>query len=512
MGWKPMRITVTAGSVCLAAIVCSTAMATSQPMREGPEPGPGSPRLTVGRPIEGNIDSAPNFLFILADDMGWGDLGVYGHPQIRTPEIDGLAAQGILFTHYYAMSPVCSPTRASLMTGRFPAEVDIRSGLASTSAANATKGQPNYLDPDLYTLPDLLRSAGYITGLYGKWHLGHTTDAPDPGAYGLDEHLTMTSVGPHLSRTGSNLSAVFGFTNGAVDEALDFLDRHQSQRFFLSVWMVLPHTVLDPTEEQMAQYLYSLPPGVADRGSKAVYYSSISEVDRQVGRLLAKLEELNLASTTMVVLTSDNGPEDIYVREATHSGIGSTGPFRGRKRSLYEGGVRMPLIVRLPGMTPPGSVNDSVVASVDFLPTIAALAGESLPPSLIVDGEDVSQALQGSSIERTDPLMWEISYISGIGPPQDKSPVLAMRDGPWKLLMNPDGQRKELFDITADPEERTDLSGSTEPAIQATLQEMGDALLLWHSGLAQTAPPLNTGTDGWNWPVAASVAGAAGKD
>jgi len=507
-----MRFAVGAGRLCLGAILCSTVIAASHPTREESDPGRRPPRLAVGQPVEGASNSGPSFLFILADDMGWGDPGVYGHPQIKTPEIDGLASQGVLFTQYYAMSPVCSPSRASLLTGRFPAELNIRAGLASTSAGNAAKGQANFLDPDLYTLPDHLKSAGYVTGLYGKWHLGHTTDAPDPGEYGIDEHLTITSTGPVLSRTGSNLSAVFGHTNGAVDEALAFLDRHQSERFFLSVWMVLPHTVLDPTADQMAQYNHLLPPNIPDRGSKTVYYAAISEVDRQLGRLLEKLDELGLSDTTMVIFTSDNGPEDIYVREATHSGIGSTGPFRGRKRSLYEGGLRMPLIVRLPGLTPPGSVNDSVVASVDFLPTIAELVGKPLPAPLILDGEDVSRALQGATRIRHGSLLWESSYTPGIGPPQDKSPVLANRDGPWKLLMNPDGHRVEFFNVVDDPGERSELSQSPDTVVQQKLLDMRASLLLWHGGLAQTVPPLNSGTDGWNWPGSESEYETDGDD
>jgi len=227
-----------------------------------------------------------------------------------------------------------------------------------------------------------------------------------------------------------------------------------------------------------------------------------------VGRLLTKLDDLGLSDTTMVAFTSDNGPEDIYIREANFSGIGSTGPFRGRKRSLYEGGVRMPLIVRLPGVTPPGTVNDSVVASVDLLPTAAALVGQPLPPGLVLDGENVLQALQGATRQRIGPLMWESAYIRPYGSSQDRSPTVAMRDGPWKLLMNPDGQRQELFNIGDDPGERTDLSGSTEPTVQSKLQEMRSSLLEWHSGLSQDAPPLNPGTDGWNWPGSTSGDGA----
>ena len=488
-------------AVLLVAIICSTAFLAWTPFR------PVTARSSAGRTttiVTRQPVQDPNFLLVLTDDMGWGDLAVYGHPEIATPEIDRLASEGQLFTQFYSMSPVCSPSRVSFLTGRFPAELDIRSAISPNPQTNQQWNQADYLDSDFYTVMDHVKSVGYVTGLYGKWHLGSVEQAPDPGEYGIDEHQTVNSTGPRLARTGSNLTHAFGITNSAVDEALLFLDRHRSERFFLTVWTTLPHTVLDPTEEQAAPYMHLKAPGVPDRGAKAVYYAAISELDRQVGRLLEKLDELNLADTTMVLLASDNGPENSHVFNATHSGIGSAGPFRGSKRSLYEGGVRMPLIVRLPGTTPPGSVNDSVVAAVDLLPTIAGLVGEPVPGNVILDGEDVSEAFAGATRQRDAPLHWESEYIIGYVPFQGRSPTLAMRDGPWKLLMNPDGQRLEFFNIQDDPEERLDLALSADPAVQKKIGEMRYELLLWRSGLTQNVPPLNTGDDGWDWPKPSS--------
>jgi len=188
---------------------------------------------------------------------------------------------------------------------------------------------------------------------------------------------------------------------------------------------------------------------IRHKSAAQVYYASVTDLDTQIGRLLNEMETLGLADNTLVLFSSDNGPEDIHLRDAGHSGIGSAGPFRGRKRSLYEGGVRLPFLVRWPGKVPSGRVDDkSVVAAVDFLPTLCKLAGVKLPRDLQPDGEDTSDILQGQSRQRVSPLLWEWRFRI-FGHIWHHSPTLAIREGDWKLLMNPDRSRVELFDTAS---------------------------------------------------------------
>ncbi len=248
----------------------------------------------------------------------------------------------------------------------------------------------------------------------------------------------------------------------------------------------------------MKPYQY-LQPGGKDfpfKSAAQIYYGSVTDMDLQIGRLLKALDDLGLADDTVILFSSDNGPEDIHVLNAGHSGIGSAGPFRGRKRSLYEGGIREPGIVRWPGKVPAGVIdNKSVVSGVDWLPTVCKLAGVKIPDSHKLDGEDVSDMLQGQSRPRSKPLMWEWRFRV-FGEPFHYSPMLAIRDGDWKLLMNPDRSRVELYEIKKD---LTQLNNVAEhhPDIVARLSEK---LLAWQKELPSGPTDPGAGQMINSWP------------
>jgi len=436
----------------------------------------------------------PNVLFILADDLGWGDLGCYSHPHIRTPNLDRLARQGTLFTQFYVNSAVCSPSRAAFLTGHFPARHRIHGHLA-THEQNAARGMPDWLDPAAHTITRLLQKAGYATAHFGKWHLGGGDRAPDPGAYGIGTHRTLNSNGPTWTARDEYFRA--RSTALFVDETLRFIKANRDKPFYVNLWTLIPHATLHPTDEQMKPYARFAPDRrLPYKGAAQIYYATVSNLDAEIGRLLKGLDDLGVAENTIVLFSSDNGPEDIHIRNASHSGIGSPGPFRGRKRSLYEGGVRMPFIVRWPGRVPAGRVDTtSVLTAVDFLPTLCALAGVALPEGYVPDGEDVSDILLGKSRPRRKPIFWEWRF--GIaGHLVNHSPMLAVRDGDWKLLMNPDRSRIELYDIPRDPTELLNLA-DRRPEVVARLAEK---LLAWQKTLPKGPISPMAGKKPYRWP------------
>lgn len=426
----------------------------------------------------------PNFVFVLADDWGWGDLGCYGHDILRTPNLDKLAKQGTLFTRFYVNGPVCSPSRCGFMTGQFPSRHRIFGHFADHEI-NAKRGMPDWLDPSAVTLARLMKQAGYVTGHFGKWHLGSGKDAPEPSAYGVDDYRVFVGnpQGWRDAQFDTRSSEL------VVDEAIRFVETHKEKPFFANVWLKDTHAYLNPTDEMMKPY-ESL------GGALKVYYGAATNADAQLGRLFAKLDELGLSDNTVVIFTSDNGPEDIHIANASHSGVGTTGPFRGRKRSLYEGGIRTPFIIRWPGRTPAGRVNDTTVLSgVDMLPSLCSLAGVSSPREWKLDGEDLSAALRGRPVKRTTPLFWEFRYWVH-GDTINRNPMIAVREGDWKLLVNPDGSRVELYDIPRDSMELDNLA-DRKPEVAKRLK---DKALAWFKTLPEGPIEERAGKNDYRWP------------
>jgi len=419
----------------------------------------------------------PHIVFILADDLGLGDVGCYGGTLVATPKLDHLASDGIRFAQYYAAAPICSPSRCGLITGQFPARWKITSYL-QTVAGNRGCEQADFLDPKAPSLPRILQAAGYKTAHFGKWHLGGGRDVSDPpkfAAYGYGESAgTWESPEPHPDITATNWiwsdkDKVKRWDRTAffVDQTLDFLRGHRDSPCFVNLWLDDPHTPWVPRA------------GVDPKAeTKANLEAVLEEIDRQIGRLRAGLKELGVDRQTLVIFTSDNGPLPTFNGDRT-------GDLRGSKLSLYEGGIRVPFIACWPGVIPGGKVNaTTVLAAVDMLPTLATLAGAELPTDFEPDGEDQSAALLGqSSRGRSRPLFWEygrnethFAYPKRGG---DRSPNVAVRDGGWKLLVNVDGSGAELYDIVNDPGEITNLA----PAQPAVAERLTQEALEWRRSL-----------------------------
>jgi arylsulfatase A-like enzyme len=406
----------------------------------------------------------PNVIVILADDMGLGDLGCYGGIQTPTPRLDRLAAEGARFTQYYSASPICSPSRAGIITGMNPARWHITSFLQAKKG-NAGCEMADYLDPRAPSLPRAMQAAGYATGHFGKWHLGggrDVTDAPKFAAYGYDEHAsTYESPEPHPDITATNWiwsdkDPVKRWDRTAffIDQTLDFLDRHRDQPCFINLWPDDVHTPWVPDE-------------VSDKKDLPKNFRPVlAEFDKQVGRLLDGLKARGLEENTIVIFTSDNGALP------TFDGARSGG-FRGHKLALWEGGIRMPFIVRWPVRVPAGYVDDtSVLAAIDLFPTLLALAGIEHPAGLPLDGVNVSQALLGRKLKRTTPLFWEYGRNPRwfkFGP--DPSPNVAMRRDNWKLLVNADGSDAQLYDLATDAKESRNLA-TDKPELTGELKQL----------------------------------------
>jgi N-acetylgalactosamine-6-sulfatase len=444
-------------------------------------------------PAADSTPGRPNIIFILLDDQGWGDAGAFGHPYMKTPHIDRLVGQSARFEQFYVANPVCSPSRAAFLTGHYPARHRIH-GHFATPALNAARGMPNWLDPELMTVFDLARSAGYATGHFGKWHLGRGKGAPAPDEYGIDDFRTVNSRKAAWKEGSSYLTIEMGrapyyrFQEGTdpyfrakstglfVDEAIRFIKAHRDQPFFINLWTLVPHATLNPTPEELAVYddLQVSPedfPGwmrqyVADamypQQQMKVFCAAMTGLDAALGRLFDFLDAQNLADDTIIFMTSDNGPEDYHINTAVNSGMGFPGVLRARKRSLYEGGLRTQLLVRWPGKIEAGRVDKaSLLTAVDFLPTVAKLIGAELPEEIHPDGEDVSDRLLGASHPRERPILWEWRFPLRFPIASNRAyipPGLAIRDNEWKLLVDPDGKRAELYRPVDDPEERHNLA------------------------------------------------------
>ncbi len=279
----------------------------------------------------------PNFVFILADDLGWGDLGCYGHPHIQTPNLDRLAKRGTLFTHFYVNASVCSPSRCAFFTGQYPARHGIHGHYASREL-NEARGMSNYLEPNVPNVARLLHDAGYTTAHVGKWHLGDRSGGgPPTEEYGFDYVGTSDREGPNGGREDPYFRAKS--TQIFVDDSLEFIERNKDRPFYLQLWTLVPHATLNPTPEQMAVYRRFRAGGSDFPHATAaqIYYSTVTDLDTQIGRLLDGLERLGLADNTLILFSSDNGPEDIHARNAGHSGIGSAGAFRGASAACTKG-------------------------------------------------------------------------------------------------------------------------------------------------------------------------------
>jgi N-acetylgalactosamine-6-sulfatase len=426
----------------------------------------------------------PNVIFILTDDQGWGDARFAGHPYVSTPNLDKFASQSTWLRQFYVASTVCSPSRCAFLTSQAPARHLIHGHFAE-HATNAARHMPDWLNPTTPTLASLLKGAGYATAHFGKWHLGHGAGAPPPTDYGFDVSNAVNATGVQLGNEGQDPYFRARSTAMIVDETIRFIREHKDGPFYVNVWTLLPHALLKPTPEQLAGYDGLAPDAKAPgfgrwmrdylahakdlTSQMKVFCASLTDLDTQLGRLFAALDELQLADNTVIFFSSDNGPEDYRIGNAANAGVGSTGPLRARKRSLYEGGIRTFGLVRWPGHIPAGRRDEaSVTSAVDFLPTVCRLAGVAVPASLQPDGEDVSDIWLGGSRPRTKPLHWE--WLFNVAGGKDGGylpPMLAVRDGDWKLFVNHNGTGAQLYHIPKDIAEEHDLAAQHPDVVKA---------------------------------------------
>lgn len=388
----------------------------------------------------------PNLILFLADDLGYGDLGCYGHPVIQTPNLDAFARQGVKLTQCYAASAVCSPSRSALLTGRTPHRNGVYTWIAEGSEVHLRKSE--------MTLPKLLHAGGYTTCHSGKWHLnGHfnQTTQPQPGDHGYDWWMaTQNNAAPthenpnNFVRNGQAVGPMQGYSAPlVVAEALAWLTQKRDPKkpFFITVWTHEPHYPIKSDPKFKALY-----PQLKD-DIQADHHANVTQMDSAFGQLMRKLDEEGLRDQTLVFFTSDNGPEGDGV---TSPGRGSSGGLRGRKRDMHDGGIRVPGLVRWPGHIPASSVCETPVIGSDAFPTLLTAAGMKVPDSVTLDGVNVLEVLKGrsSSVERVQPLFWRLLMAPNM--------KMAMRVGDWKILADEAMQKFELYDLKNDPKETQD--------------------------------------------------------
>lgn len=426
-------------------------------------------------------DNRPNIIFILTDDMGFSDIGCFGGQFVPTPNIDRLAKSGRKFTQYYSAAPICSPSRAGLLTGMYPGRWNFSTYL-DNKKHNRNAEQADFLDPSAPSIARFFKNAGYATGHFGKWHMGGGRDvknAPGFEQYGFDEHAsTYESPDPDPIITATNWIwsdkdsiKRWDRTKYFVDKTLDFLSRHKGQPCFVNLWPDDVHTPWVPRVEHEYSGKFPMNPE-----EEAAFKLVLKEYDLQIGRLMDGLKRLGIEKNTIIIFTSDNGPLPSF------KGSRAAG-LRGTKLSLYEGGTRMPFIISWPGHIQAGTADgSSMITGVDMVPSLAKLGKVSLPGDYPGDGIDRSAVLLGKPALRGRDMFWEygrnniaFKYPGG----RDRSPNLAVRSGEWKLIMNSDGSDIQLFNIVKDKSETTNVA-EHEPAIVAKLK---DKLLKWWASL-----------------------------
>ena len=405
----------------------------------------------------------PNIIFIMADDLGYGDIGPFGQKLIRTPNIDQLAAEGTRFTHYYAGGSVCSPTRSVLMTGQHTGHTRIRGNHGQAGLSRVP------LRAEDVTVAEVLKHAGYATAIAGKWGLGEPGTTGIPNRQGFDrwfgylnndlaEYYFPEKIWRNEEEITlpGNLGGKRGqYSNDLMtEEALAFIDDHRARPFFLYLAYTIPHSLLEVPEDSLAEYRgkFPEPPDDAKAGKnsvplpRATFAAMVTRLDREVGRVLARLRQHRLEENTVIFFCSDNGAPK---RAGISDFFGSTGAFRGHKGSLFEGGIRAPMIVRWPGRVPAGRSSDYPWGGWDVLPTAAALAGTDVPKD--IDGISVLPALRGDAAPRRGYFYWEH---------HQKTFSQAVREGRLKAVRENTDSPIQVFDLAADPGETRDIAAS----------------------------------------------------
>jgi arylsulfatase A len=441
----------------------------------------------------GATDADPrplNFVFILIDDLGWKDLGCQGSTFYETPHIDRLASQSMRFTDAYAACPVCSPTRASILTGKYPARLHLTDWLPGRADRPSQKllrppFRP-YLALQEVTVAKALHPRGYVSASIGKWHLGGKPYYPE--AHGFDRNVGGTERGsppsyffPYRNQNAGIPTLVGGregeyLTDRLTAEAEQFLSQNRDKPFFLYLAHYAVHIPLQAKKDLLAKYQAKAKPGEAQHNP--IYAAMVESIDQSVGRLLRKLDDLRIADRTVVFFTSDNG--GLSVKEGPNTPATSNAPLRAGKGYLYEGGIREPLLVRWPGKVKPGSVCPVPVCSVDFYPTMLEMAGLPNPQT---DGVSLVPLLTQTGELRRDALYWHYPHYSN----QGGKPGGAIRQGAYKLIEFYEDGKIELYNLQNDIGETTDLAAQLPQKANA----LRDLLHAWRKAVAAQMPTPN---------------------
>lgn len=394
-----------------------------------------------------NGQNKPNVVFILVDDLGWSDLGCQGSKYYETPHIDQLAAEGMRFTNAYAACTVCSPTRASIMTGKYPARLNLTDWISGHDHPWAKFQVPDwtqYLSHDETSLASAFREAGYNTYFTGKWHLGGPEYYPEKHGFdvnigGCERGLPPTYFSPYGIETLEEGPEGEYLTDRLTEEALRLMEQSQDEPFFMYLSHYAVHTPIEAKEEDIEKY-----EGKEKHGQlNEVYAAMVDSTDQSVGRIMDKLEELGIADDTIVVFFSDNGG---------YTPVTNNTPLRHGKGSAYEGGHRVPMIVRWPDQIHAGSVDETPVISMDFYPTLLDACGISLRPDQHCDGENLVPLLRGDEAPSREALYWHYPHY------HFSTPYAAVRAGDYKLIEYFEGRRAELYNLDDDLSEENDLA------------------------------------------------------
>ncbi|WP_047419491.1 sulfatase [Cellulophaga sp. Hel_I_12] len=422
--------------------------------------------------IEKKEKRPPNILFILADDMGWADLPNYGNQFNEAPHIEALAKQGMQFSNAYAANPVCSPSRASIQTGQYPARIGLNDFLPghwrSFEKLTVPSNKTQFLPLSYETIGEVLQSAGYKTGYFGKWHLGHT-EKHHPKNQGYDESVVYNGGG--FFDYNNLMSPKTDFPPGKIlsealtDLSIDFINKNKAQPFFLFLAHYDVHVQLDAQSELIDKYLKK--PKPIDYPSNAIYAAMVENVDTSVGRILKTLSELDLEDDTVVVFFSDNGglvtrydkipliaKEKLhyYEKDTLQYIASSNKPLRAEKGTLFEGGIREPLIVKWPKKIKAASTSDALVSSIDFFPTFIELAKTNLPKNQLIDGQSIVNTLLNKENHTERTLYWHYPVY------HHATPASAIRQGDWKLIYFYEDDHEELFNLKVDIGETNDVA------------------------------------------------------
>jgi uncharacterized sulfatase len=427
----------------------------------------------------------PNILFILADDLGVGQVGCYGNNYYRTPNLDRLARDGLRFTAAYSACPVCSPTRAALMTGKYPARVRVTDFIPGNPFPWARLRQPDwqkFLPLAEETLAEMLAARGYATALFGKWHLAKGYFPPESVAEGPDRQGFAETLITHKPGKKNDPEKDAHGVEAITQRALQFLEKHRTEPFFLELAHNTPHAPLMAPKAMVDKYRAR--PG-ADRPTNNPVLGAMMEIlDDGVGRVLRKVDDLGLRANTLVVFYSDNGG---LLRDASQA------PLRGGKAQLYEGGIRVPLIMRWPGVIAAGRTDATPVTTVDFVPTFLELTGRPAPRPTVLDGVSLVPLLKGGPAPVRPAIFWHYPHYhtEGLGPSG------AVRAGDWKLIeyfettLTGLGRDLELFNLRDDPAEARNLA-KAEPTRAAALQAQ---LQAWREKVGAQMPAVNPAHD-----------------